>query len=142
MKVSSLLILPLLLLVSCKKADSSKTITVGFSQIGAESDWRKASMLSIKEEAKCGIELKFSDAQQKQENQLKAIRAFIAQGVDAIASHQSSPRVGTMSSRKQGRRTSLSSSSTAGLMRLPRTASMPASAPIARKKAGRPGVGL
>lgn len=85
-KYLPLLILPLLLLVSCKKADSSKTITVGFSQIGAESDWRKASTLSIKEEAKKrGIELKFSDAQQKQENQLKAIRAFIAQGVDVIA---------------------------------------------------------
>ncbi len=88
-KYLSLLILPLLLLVSCKKAaegEGSKTITVGFSQIGAESDWRKASTLSIKEEAKKrGIELKFSDAQQKQENQLKAIRAFIAQGVDVIA---------------------------------------------------------
>ena len=32
-----------------------------------------------------GIELKFSDAQQKQENQIKAIRSFIAQKVDVIA---------------------------------------------------------
>src|SRR5690606_23473223 len=32
-----------------------------------------------------GIELKFSDAQQKQENQIKAIRSFIQQRVDVIA---------------------------------------------------------
>ncbi|MFD2178911.1 ABC transporter substrate-binding protein [Veronia pacifica] len=60
-------------------------ITVGFAQIGAESSWRTAETQSIKEEAqKRGYTLKFSDAQQKQENQIKAIRSFIAQGVDAI----------------------------------------------------------
>ena len=31
-----------------------------------------------------GIELKFSDAQQKQENQIQALRKFIAQKVDVI----------------------------------------------------------
>ncbi len=63
-----------------------KVIVVGFSQIGAESDWRKANTESIKAEAKArGIDLQFSDAQQKQENQIKAIRSFIAQGVDVIA---------------------------------------------------------
>ncbi len=76
--------------VSCKKQEAAadggaKKIRVGFSQIGAESDWRKASTVSIQEEAaKRGIELLFSDAQQKQENQLKAVRSFIAQGVDII----------------------------------------------------------
>ncbi len=61
-------------------------ITVGFSQIGAESAWRTANTESIKSEAtKRNVDLKFSDAQQKQENQIKAIRAFIAQGVDVIA---------------------------------------------------------
>lgn len=61
-------------------------IVVGFSQIGSESAWRTANTASIKEEAeKRGIELKFSDAQQKQENQIKAIRSFIAQKVDVIA---------------------------------------------------------
>ncbi len=77
--------------VSCKKQEEApevgpgKKIRVGFSQIGAESDWRKASTVSIQEEAaKRGIELLFSDAQQKQENQLKAVRSFIAQGVDVI----------------------------------------------------------
>ena len=82
----------MVLAVSCKKQDGGaqddaqgKKITVGFSQIGAESDWRKASTVSIQEEAaKRGIELLFSDAQQKQENQLKAVRSFIAQGVDVI----------------------------------------------------------
>jgi simple sugar transport system substrate-binding protein len=65
---------------------ASKKIVVGFSQIGAESGWRTANTDSIKSEAtKRGIELKFADAQQKQENQIKALRSFIAQGVDVIA---------------------------------------------------------
>ena len=63
-----------------------KKITLGFAQIGAESEWRTANTVSIKEAAKAaGINLKFSDAQQKQENQIKAIRSFIAQKVDVIA---------------------------------------------------------
>lgn len=66
--------------------ETGKTIVVGFSQIGAESDWRAANTESIKSEAEArGIELKFSDAQQKQENQIKAIKSFITQGVDVIA---------------------------------------------------------
>lgn len=66
--------------------DAGKKIVVGFSQVGAESGWRTANTRSIQEEAaKRGIELKFSDAQQKQENQISAIRSFIAQGVDVIA---------------------------------------------------------
>jgi len=61
-------------------------ITMGFSQVGAESGWRTANTKSIQEAAAAaGIELKFSDAQQKQENQIKAIRSFIAQKVDVIA---------------------------------------------------------
>ncbi|HYH04175.1 MAG TPA: ABC transporter substrate-binding protein, partial [Bacillota bacterium] len=66
-------------------APAKKKIVVGFSQIGAESAWRTANSESIISEAKKrGIELKFSDAQQKQENQIKAIRSFIAQKVDVI----------------------------------------------------------
>ena len=65
---------------------AQKPIVLGFSQVGAESEWRTANTESIKSSAKeAGIELKFSDAQQKQENQIKAIRAFIAQKVDVIA---------------------------------------------------------
>ena len=65
---------------------ADQKITVGFSQIGAESGWRTANTESIKSEAaKRGINLKFADAQQKQENQIKALRTFVAQGVDVIA---------------------------------------------------------
>ncbi|MFG3581247.1 ABC transporter substrate-binding protein [Micromonospora chersina] len=61
-------------------------ITLGFSQVGAESGWRTANTTSIKEAAtEAGIDLKFDDAQQKQENQIKAIRNFIQQKVDVIA---------------------------------------------------------
>jgi ABC-type sugar transport system substrate-binding protein len=67
-------------------AQADKPIVLGFSQIGAESEWRTANSESIKSAAKeAGITLKFSDAQQKQENQIKAIRSFIAQKVDVIA---------------------------------------------------------
>ncbi|WP_310183738.1 galactofuranose ABC transporter, galactofuranose-binding protein YtfQ [Mesorhizobium sp. BE184] len=60
-------------------------LTVGFSQIGSESGWRAAETSVTKQEAeKRGVDLKFADAQQKQENQIKAIRGFVAQGVDAI----------------------------------------------------------
>lgn len=65
---------------------SSKQITVGFSQVGAESDWRTAntdSMKSTFSEAN-GYKLVFDDAQQKQENQITAIRNFIQQEVDYI----------------------------------------------------------
>ncbi|HET8778631.1 MAG TPA: ABC transporter substrate-binding protein [Agromyces sp.] len=61
-------------------------LVVGFAQVGAESGWRTANTKDIQaafEEA--GIELKFSDAQQKQENQIKAIRSYIQQQVDVIA---------------------------------------------------------
>ena len=77
------------ILPSCgkNKSDSgAKKVTVGFSQIGAESDWRSANTLSIKGEAKIrGVDLRFADAQQKQENQIKALRSFIDQKVDVIA---------------------------------------------------------
>ena len=63
----------------------AKELTIGFSQIGAESEWRTANTNDVKAAAKKhGVDLKFSDAQQKQENQIKAIRTFIAQKVDLI----------------------------------------------------------
>src|ERR1700736_1093674 len=62
---------------------AQKKLVVGFAQVGAESGWRTANTESIKSEAqKRGIDLRFSDAQQKQENQIKAIRSFIAEGVE------------------------------------------------------------
>lgn len=66
-------------------AASAADLTIGFSQIGSESGWRAAETTVTKQEAESrGINLKFADAQQKQENQIKALRSFIAQGVDAI----------------------------------------------------------
>ncbi|MFQ8897303.1 MAG: ABC transporter substrate-binding protein [[Clostridium] scindens] len=64
----------------------SDLITVGFSQVGAESDWRTANSESMKEtfSKDNGYDLIFDDAQQKQENQITAIRNFIQQDVDYI----------------------------------------------------------
>lgn len=68
------------------KTESGKTITVGFSQVGAESDWRTANTTSMKDTFSTanGFNLVFDDAQQKQENQITAIRNFIQQEVDYI----------------------------------------------------------
>ena len=68
------------------KSGGSAEITVGFSQVGAESDWRTANSKSMKEtfSEKNGYKLIFDDAQQKQENQITAIRNFIQQDVDYI----------------------------------------------------------
>ena len=62
-------------------------MTLCYPQLGAESDWRTANTASFKDTAtKLGIKkLVFSDAQQKQENQISAMRACIQQGVDVIA---------------------------------------------------------
>ena len=67
-------------------AAADDTITVGFSQVGAESDWRTANTESMKStfSEENGYELIFDDAQQKQENQIAAIRNFIQQDVDYI----------------------------------------------------------
>ncbi|WP_408640563.1 ABC transporter substrate-binding protein [Salinibacterium hongtaonis] len=82
----------LIALTGCAGGDSGSSgegddnIVVGFSQVGAESGWRTANTTDIKSAFEdAGIELKFSDAQQKQENQIKAIRSFIQQQVDVIA---------------------------------------------------------
>ena len=79
----------LLLVTAVSAAMSSMAmaapLTVGFSQVGSESGWRAAETNVAKSEAeKRGITLKIADGQQKQENQIKAVRSFIAQGVDAI----------------------------------------------------------
>jgi len=64
---------------------AGKKLVIGFAQTGAESEWRTANTDSVKSAAKAAdVDLKFSDAQQKQENQIKAIRSFIAQKVDVI----------------------------------------------------------
>ncbi len=90
MKISrwTFLFVPLaaLLLASCSREKQDDRIVLGFSQIGAESEWRTANTESIKSAAATmNIDLRFADAQQKQENQIKALRSFIAQKVDVIA---------------------------------------------------------
>jgi len=84
------------LLGGCEKKTNTATnnaptedkdlIVVGYSQIGAESDWRTANTESFKSTftEENGYQLIFDDAQQKQENQIKAIRSFIQQEVDYI----------------------------------------------------------
>ncbi len=80
-----------LALTACGGSDdagggSEDGITMGFAQVGAESGWRTANTKDVQESAKdAGIDLKFTDAQQKQENQIKAIRSYIQQKVDVIA---------------------------------------------------------
>ena len=97
--MAAVIVLTMSLSVGCSKTSAEKATTssnttnqqkkvvVGFAQIGAESGWRGAETDSIKDTAQkdSGIELKYSDAQQKQENQIKAIKTFIAQKVDVIA---------------------------------------------------------
>ena len=64
----------------------SNSIEVGFSQLGAESDWRSANTESMKEalSVQNGYTLVFKDGQQKQSNQITAVRTFIQQDVDYI----------------------------------------------------------
>jgi len=65
--------------------EEQKTIVLGFSQLGSESAWRNGNSRSIQEAAeRYGIQLMFKNALQKQENQIKAIRSFIAYQVDVI----------------------------------------------------------
>jgi ABC-type sugar transport system substrate-binding protein len=65
---------------------TTDALTIGFAQVGAESGWRTANTKSIQDSAAAaGVNLKFSDGQQKQENQIKAIRSYIQQKVDVIA---------------------------------------------------------
>ena len=68
------------------KKETPATVTVGFSQIGAESDWRLASTASMRSafNESTGYKLMMDDGQQKQENQLKAMRKFVDSGVDYI----------------------------------------------------------
>jgi len=72
--------------MSARPKKTYKDLVVGYAQIGAESEWRRANTISMQETAnELGVELKFADGQQKQENQIKALRQFIAMQVDVIA---------------------------------------------------------
>lgn len=64
----------------------NERIVLGFAQLGDESEWRTSSSNDIKRAAEdADIQLVFNNAQQKQFNQIKAIRSFILSGADVIA---------------------------------------------------------
>ncbi|MDQ8184484.1 ABC transporter substrate-binding protein [Pelagicoccus sp. SDUM812002] len=64
---------------------ANEQLKIGFAQVGAESVWRTANTDSLQNEAKKrGVDFKFSSGEGKQENQIRAIRSFVAQGVDLI----------------------------------------------------------
>ena len=68
-----------------KPQKTYEDLIVGYAQLGAESEWRVANTISIKETAEhLGVELRFLDAQQKQDKQIEAVRKLIVQRVDVI----------------------------------------------------------
>ena len=97
-----------LALVLVLSLSSASALTIAFSQIGQESDWRTANTDDICNAIKNheGWELVYDDAQQKQENQVKALRNFITQGVDYILFTGVVSLAGTRFSRKSTRRKS------------------------------------
>lgn len=91
--VSILVTLSMCLLAACQTPEpgieavlNDDYVVIGFSQLGAESDWRSANTESMKTTftAANGFEMIFEDGQQKLSNQITAIRTFIQQEVDYI----------------------------------------------------------
>jgi len=85
-------IICIVLLAACTNTQESMEpakeagVLLGFSQLGSESGWRLGNTKDIHDAAKrAGVQLMFENAEQKQENQIKAIRSFIAYQVDVIA---------------------------------------------------------
>lgn len=84
------ILLLLALLTGCAseapESPEEQLTVVGISQVGAESDWRVANSESMKQafSEEKGYRLLFSDARQKQDNQIMAVRKFIQQQVDYI----------------------------------------------------------
>ena len=79
------------MLIGCTKQEPAEpaeqdTLLLGFAQLGSESGWRMGNTESVKQAAeRAGVQLMFTNAQQSQEKQIKAIRSFIAYQVDVIA---------------------------------------------------------
>lgn len=61
-------------------------VTVGFSQLGSESAWRTANTKSVQDAltTESGFFLLYDNARQLQDQQIKDLRSFISQRVDAI----------------------------------------------------------
>jgi simple sugar transport system substrate-binding protein len=79
------LVLAFSLMTGVVLTQAQDDLTIGFAQVGSESGWRTAFTNAMMAEAEAqGINLLFNDGQQRQENQIAALRSFIAQGVDAI----------------------------------------------------------
>ena len=83
------LIMSFMMFAGCTKGsgqESDSSLILGFSQIGSESAWRIGNTKDIEDQAQnYGVNLMFENANQKQENQIAAIRRFIAYKVDVIA---------------------------------------------------------
>ena len=61
-------------------------VILGFAQLGSESGWRVGNTRDIEQAAeRANVQLIMKNADQRQENQINAIRSFIAQQVDVIA---------------------------------------------------------
>ena len=69
-----------------KTEGTDAKITIGFSQVGVESDWRLANTDSMKKtfREENGYKLIVRNGEQKQENQIAAIEEFIKEKVDYI----------------------------------------------------------
>jgi ABC-type sugar transport system substrate-binding protein len=80
------LLAAMMVLLSVSAFAAPKPWVVGFSQIGSESEWRTADTISVQNAFNDdpSFTLIYSDAQQKQENQIKALRTFIARKVNCI----------------------------------------------------------
>ena len=85
-KVLVVLIVAMVLFSVSAFAAPPKTWVVGFSQVGSESEWRTADTISVQSAfaSDPSFVLIYADAQQKQENQIRALRTFIARKVDCI----------------------------------------------------------
>ena len=87
-KLSTFLLVILFVLCGCQAPQQAAepALVLGFSQLGSESSFRIGNTKDIEEKAReYGVSLMMDNANQKQENQINAIRRFIAYRVDVIA---------------------------------------------------------
>ncbi len=83
------MLLAFMLIAGCSRSSEQTEepkLLLGFSQVGSESAWRIGNTRDIEQKAgEYGVSLMLENANQKQENQIAAIRRFIAYKVDVIA---------------------------------------------------------
>ncbi len=80
------LMMALAMILAFAVSASADTISVGYAQVGHESDWRNANTEDFKNtfSAENGYELSFVDADNDHVVQLEAVRSFIEQDLDFI----------------------------------------------------------